>query len=90
MTLDEAINHAQEKADNSTCGCEHQQLAGWLIELKQIRKQRDKLVRLLERASTSIGAFTSDESWSSSDMDTMDSIDATLAKIIANNAGHLP
>lgn len=40
MSLDEAIKHAQEVADKScsTCGKEHQQLANWLKELKELRK----------------------------------------------------
>lgn len=36
-------------------------------------------VRLLEKASASIGSFVSDHGWSQEDMDTMDSIDAILA-----------
>ncbi len=47
MTLDEAIKYAQDKADSSTCGCEHQQLACWLTELRsqleRAEKQRDEL-----------------------------------------------
>lgn len=40
MTLDEAIEHAQEIADSrcDTCGQEHRQLAEWLRELKQYRE----------------------------------------------------
>lgn len=42
MTLDEAIEHAQEKARQRDCiGCasEHAQLAAWLIELRDYRKK---------------------------------------------------
>ena len=39
MTLDEAIAHCKEKiCDNSECSLEHQQLADWLIELKERRE----------------------------------------------------
>jgi len=39
MTLDEAIQHCQEKVcDNSECSQEHRQLAEWLTELKQYRE----------------------------------------------------
>jgi len=39
MTLEEAIKHCEEVADNNTCECamEHRQLAEWLKELKAIR-----------------------------------------------------
>lgn len=50
MTLDEAILHAEEvvescergnpkKRSKSECASEHRQLAKWLKELKQLRKQ---------------------------------------------------
>ena len=41
MTLDEAIKHAQEIANNGCdqCAKDHQQLADWLIELKQRRER---------------------------------------------------
>ncbi len=40
MTLDEAINHALEKAESlcGECAEEHRQLAEWLIELKGFRE----------------------------------------------------
>jgi len=37
MTLDEAIEHCQEKISNTPCGTEHRQLRDWLIELKERR-----------------------------------------------------
>ena len=38
MTLEEAINHAEEKAKcGGRCGEEHEQLAEWLKELKGLR-----------------------------------------------------
>ena len=43
MTLDEAITHAQDRADSAVCGnCgdQHQQLANWLRELKEFRTER--------------------------------------------------
>ena len=42
MTLDEAIKHAEEVAEEKRCekcGEEHRQLSEWLKELKQLRKQ---------------------------------------------------
>lgn len=39
MTLEEAIIHCKEKAcDNTQCALEHRQLAEWLKELQQYRK----------------------------------------------------
>ena len=39
MTLDEAIKHCEEKScGNSKCALEHRQLAEWLEELKEYRK----------------------------------------------------
>ena len=39
MTLEEAIEHCEEKAcNNSTCAAEHKQLAEWLKELQTLRK----------------------------------------------------
>lgn len=37
MTIDEAINHCKEVAKSKCdpCGAEHEQLAEWLIELKE-------------------------------------------------------
>jgi len=38
MTLDEAIQHCEEKARcGDACGLEHKQLAEWLKELKSYR-----------------------------------------------------
>ena len=42
MTLDEAINHALDQAQqlgDCPCGSEHKQLAEWLLELKYRRQQ---------------------------------------------------
>jgi len=38
MTLDEAIEHAEKRVDDSQCGCEHKQLAEWLKELQERRE----------------------------------------------------
>ena len=46
MTIDEAIKHAEDKANElecSECGKEHKQLAEWLKELKEYKKQLFKL-----------------------------------------------
>lgn len=43
MTLDEAIKHAEEKAEEiecKKCANEHKQLSEWLKELKKYRKQK--------------------------------------------------
>lgn len=37
LTLDEAIAHAEECADNTPCGSQHRQLADWLKELKTLK-----------------------------------------------------
>ena len=37
MSLDEAIEHCNEKIDSTPCGLEHLQLRDWLIELKEKR-----------------------------------------------------
>ena len=45
MTIDEAIQHCEEKAQElgcTECAQEHYQLAGWLRELKFRRKQQLK------------------------------------------------
>lgn len=40
MTLDEAIEHCEEKSQCGTaCGMEHKQLAEWLRELKVFRSK---------------------------------------------------
>lgn len=38
MTLQEAILHCLEKAMEECSGCEHEQVANWLIELRDIRE----------------------------------------------------
>jgi len=44
MTLDEAIIHAQEASQREDlcieCRMEHEQLAKWLIELRNLRKEK--------------------------------------------------
>lgn len=47
MTLDEAIIHCmkeytKEKDSNCECAEEHLQLAKWLSELRQLRKEAEK------------------------------------------------
>lgn len=47
MTLEEAIQHAKEKAERHTrCGEEHQQLAKWLEELLWLRDRVPELESL--------------------------------------------
>ena len=45
MTIEEAINHCKEVAKSKCdfCSAEHEQLANWLIELKE-RRELDKYV----------------------------------------------
>ena len=42
MTLDDAIKHCQQVADESDCECadEHRQLAEWLQELKEFKQMQ--------------------------------------------------
>ena len=48
LTIDEAIEHCNEKTDCSECGQQHAQLAEWLEELKQYRDAEEQglLLRL--------------------------------------------
>ena len=44
MTLNEAIMHCQdvaENCDNEQCAADHLQLANWLQELKELRNSND-------------------------------------------------
>jgi hypothetical protein len=48
MTLEEAIEHCKQKADelsicNKDCSLEHKQLAIWLSELKAIKEKSKRL-----------------------------------------------
>lgn len=52
MTLDEAIEHCEEKAKcGNSCGMEHKQLAEWLRELMSLRNEVDRLREESERNS---------------------------------------
>jgi hypothetical protein len=43
MTIEEAIEHCKERAQGcSLCAAEHAQLAKWLEELVQLRKDKAK------------------------------------------------
>ena len=47
MTLQEAINHANEVAetcDNKECANEHKQLADWLTELSEFKRKQAEQV----------------------------------------------
>ena len=53
MTLDEAIQHANEVAATCTdkeCSLEHKQLAGWLEELKQRRLKEERAIQMKKTA----------------------------------------
>ena len=84
MTLDEAILHAEEVADrciitgeNSCCGQEHHQLAEWLKELKEYKKNdewilvNEKLPEINQRVLVT-------------------NIDGSMAVRKCIDAGHLP
>lgn len=50
MTLDEAIQHAQERTCEGACGQEHAQLAAWLCEYKGLLEANDHLAKALDEA----------------------------------------
>lgn len=64
MTLEQAIHHCKEVAEQYEaygietecyeCGKEHRQLAEWLEDYKQLRKENDELKRLLMLAMDSM------------------------------------
>lgn len=50
MTLDEAIQHCEEKAKcGDACGQEHKQLADWLKELRQAREELERKTRIMDK-----------------------------------------
>ena len=50
MTLDEAIEHCEEKANcGDSCGMEHKQLAEWLKELKNLREKYEIQNKILDK-----------------------------------------
>lgn len=52
MTLDEAIEHCEEKAKGcDSCSKEHKQLADWLRELMTLRNEVDRLREEADRNS---------------------------------------
>ena len=55
--------------------------------LEKVTAQQGEAIRLLTRASVSLGEFVSDQGWAQSDMDTMDSIDAYLFRANAARSG---
>lgn len=53
MTLDEAIQHANEVAatcTNKECSLDHKQLAMWLEELKQRRLKDERAIQMKKAA----------------------------------------
>ena len=59
MTLDEAIEHADDRATcaGTNCEAEHAQLAEWLRELKLCRSQRDDLLAALAVCADQFDAY---------------------------------
>ena len=45
-----------------------------------LQEERKELLDTLRRASVSLGSFCSDECWRQSDMDTLDDVDAAIAR----------
>jgi hypothetical protein len=70
MTLDDAIKHCQQVADESVCECadEHRQLAQWLQELKKFKKMQtnEEWIHTLntEQLADAIYDCTMANSWS--------------------------
>ncbi len=52
MTLDETIKYSRESAEMSKgmgsvkCAKEHEQLASWLEELKELRKEQNRVLKI--------------------------------------------
>ncbi len=62
MTLDEAIQHCEEKSQcGSSCGMEHKQLAEWLKELKILREEYEIKSRILYNVPSDIIADIEEE-----------------------------
>ena len=62
MTLDEAIQHCEEKSQCGTaCGMEHKQLSEWLKELKTLREKVEDLEDQLEYKSRVMDKLSWDE-----------------------------
>ena len=57
MELKEAIEHAEQKAQDLNCSCreDHGQLAKWLKELEARRKVAEEMVAVLQPLSPSLG-----------------------------------
>ena len=65
MTLDEAIEHCEEKAKcGDSCGMEHKQLAEWLKELKKYREQEHER---RENSQSCIDKILSSQDWDNED-----------------------
>lgn len=59
MTLDFAIEHAEETANRKAgteCGSQHQQLADWLKELREYRKMYPNAVKIASKKKVKIPA----------------------------------
>ena len=52
MTIDEAIEHCEEKTCDTACGVEHDQLGEWLKELKELRKLDNPHAQIAEGLKT--------------------------------------
>lgn len=62
MTLDEAIQHCEEKSKCGTaCGMEHKQLAEWLKELKTLHEEYEIKCSILDNVPTDIVADIEEE-----------------------------
>ena len=69
MTLEEAIEHCEEKAcGSSECALEHKQLAEWLKELQALKRNNSSIeekfdINSLQPGSKVLVRFTSHERW---------------------------
>lgn len=57
MELSEAIEHAEQKAQDLNCSCreDHGQLAQWLRELETRREKEQNIVAVLQPLSPALG-----------------------------------
>lgn len=59
MDLEEAIRHCEEKScGNSPCAQDHQQLAEWLKELKELKNRDKEVPKLLDGIGQTRLGFT--------------------------------
>ena len=60
MNLKEAIKHCEDKIDTTCCGKEHEQLAKWLEELKEIKEANTETISDLHKLTKDIDQVIED------------------------------